>query len=227
MNGQGSDVKRWMNPVIGVLVLGSLWGLAEVVISGAWGLAGLPWRSAVLTGISMGLMGVAVAGIGRAWAPVGMALVAILCKQMVVPILGVALSCKANSCFAVGMAGLVVSGVAAVVGRRKMGHLTGAALGSGAAAVSAGLFYVGGIRLAPCAYLSSFANRGGLPVFMGAEGVPWAIASALLFPLGLAVGHRLADGWLARWSQRAVYAASAIVVVLSWAASAVAIAAGF
>jgi hypothetical protein len=76
--------------------------------------------------------------------------------------------------------------------------------------------------------LLSFEGPSGFAAFLAVEGLVWAAFSAAFFPVGYWVGTRLRDvilmperkPWL-------YYATSATIVVGSWTASAVAIAAGF
>lgn len=213
-----------------VLVLGSLWGLSEVVLNGAIRAAGLPYRAAILTGIGMGLMAIAVAMVRKPLPLLGMAVVTMAVKQLVVPILHVGLSCKANSCLAVSLEALALAGAVAVAGRQldrgAVARMVGAA---SAALLAAGAFHYLGIRFAPCNYLLSFNRPGGLQAFYAAEGVPWAVASALLFPLGYRLGEWLRESVPALRTRQPLvyYTTNAALVLGSWAASAVAIAAGF
>lgn len=215
---------------VAVLALGSLWGFSEVVVNGFIQRAGLPFRAAILTGIGFGLMAVAVALLRKAWPLAGVAVVAILVKQLVVPILHVSVLCKANSCLAVLLEGLALAGAVSVAGsalhQRFLIRPVTAAAG---ALVAAGAFHYLGIRLAPCRYLLSFNRPGGLLAFLVAEGVPWAIASAVLFPLGYRLGEWLEAHVLPLRLRQPVayYAAHAGLIVACWAASAAAIAAGF
>lgn len=222
--------RRSTDTWMAVLVLGSLWGFTEVVLSGAIGAAGLPYRAAILTGVGVGLMAIAVAMRGKPWMLPAMAAVAVGVKQLAVPILNVAFPCNANSCLAVFIEGTALASGVALAGRRlERGVVTRAVSAAAAALVAAGAFHYLGIRFAPCKYLLSFNRPGGLLAFYGAEGVPWAIASALLFPLGYRIGEWLreaAPAWRAR-SAWAYYATNAALIIGSWAASAVAYAAGF
>jgi len=228
-NGRADTVQRsdiW----IAILVLGSLWGFTEVVLSGAINAAGLPYRAAILTGIGMGLMAVAVGAYRKPWMLAGIAFVAVLCKQLVVPILQVSVMCKANSCVAVMIEGLVLAGAVGLAGRKvQQGNLARVTTGAGAALLSAVVFHSVGMRVAPCNYLLTFDRVGGLAAFMTAEGVPWAVASGLLFPVGYWIGERLGATDLAVGSakRRTYYAASTAVIAVCWLASAFAIAAGF
>ncbi len=176
-----------------ILILGSLWGLSEVVLGDIIRAHDMPWRAGILTGLGMGIMGVAV-GLSRKAAPlIGIALLAVVAKLLAVPILGCSFLCKANTCAAVLMQGAALSGAVAIAGPRIAGSsLKKAATGFSAALASAACFYYVGIHLAPCKYLLSF---GGIVPFMLAEGLVWAAFSGVLFPLGykigMVVGHEI------------------------------------
>jgi hypothetical protein len=211
-----------------ILALGSLWGLSEVVLGGAIGAAGLPYRAGILTGIGMGIMGIAISAFRKPLMLAGIALVAILCKQLVVPILHVSVMCEANSCLAVMLEGLALAGVVSLAGRKlDRGHLVPIASGASAALLAAAAFYFIGMQVAPCRYLLSFNRPGGFMAFLAVEGLVWAAFSAMLFPVGYWMGARLRDALLAsRMRKPLFYTTFAAIVVCCWVASAFAIAAG-
>jgi hypothetical protein len=216
--------------LIAILVLGSLWGLSEVVLGGAIKAAGLPYQSGILTGVGMAIMGMAVAVYRKPSMLAGVALAAILCKQLVVPILHVSIMCKANSCLALMLEGLALAGVVSLAGRKlERNHLVQIGSGASAALLAAVSFYFIGMRVTPCQYLLSFNRPGGLVAFLAVEGLVWAVFSAILFPAGYVVGARLRDTVLALRTRKPLfyYASSMVLVVCCWVASAFAIAAGF
>ncbi|MCX7682174.1 MAG: hypothetical protein N2508_09470 [Anaerolineae bacterium] len=220
---------QWIDYLVAVLVLGSLWGFAEVVLGGAMKIAKVPYRSGILTGLGVGLMALAVGAFRRPALLPGMALVAACCKQLVVPILRVSFMCKANSCLAVLLDGVALCGVVALAGRwLDKSYPTRVASGASAALLAAVGFYLIGMRLAPCQYLLSFNRPGGLLAFLGAEGLVWMIFSAIFFPVGYAVGRKAGDVIPAWRVGRAslYYALAAAIVAFSWLASALAIANG-
>ncbi len=92
-----------------IAVLGSLWGLSEVVLSGAIRMTGIPFRAGILAGIGIGLIAVAVGAFMRMGIILLIPIIAVLCKQLVVPILGVSVMCKVNSCVAVMLEGFAVT----------------------------------------------------------------------------------------------------------------------
>jgi len=214
--------------LLAIIVLGSLWGLSEVVLSSVIRAAGLPFRAGILTGIGVGLLAVAAGAFRR---PILLALVppiTILCKQLVVPILHVSVLCQANSCLAVLLEGLTVAGVVYLAERRlERSRLAQAASGASAALAAAVAFYLLGMWVAPCNYLLSFNSPAGFVRFMLAEGLVWAAFSAAFLPAGYAVGARLRETVLAQTRKPWLYyATSAALVAGSWAASALTIAAG-
>jgi len=224
-----SETKRagGVDLLMAVLVLGSVWGAAEVVLGSAMAAGHVPLRSGVLTGMGIGAMGVALAAFRRPAMLMGIAVVAVLCKQLVVPILHVSVLCEANSSLAVLLDGAALSVVGIVLGRRMQERLP-ARVGAGAAAalLAAGSFYFAGLRVAPCNYLSSFARPGGAAAFMVEQGLVWAAFAAALLPVGYWLGARSASAIPALRSRRPmVYGAvSAAIIACCWLASALTIA---
>jgi len=229
MRSERTGTTQLAHVLIAVAVLGSLWGFSEVVLSGVLAAVGFHYRAAMLTGIGLGLMTIGVAAYDRLWMPVAGAVVAVMCKLLVVPLLHVPASCKANSCLAVVVEGLALSVTVALVGRRmRESPVARVSGGAGAALLASAVFYPVGLRLAPCAYLFSFGEAGGLSAFVLGEGVPWAIAAAFLVPVGYWLGERLREGVLV-WERKPLtyYVGAAGTVACCWAASAVAILSGW
>ncbi len=211
-----------------VVLLGSIWGLFEVVLGGAMRAAGMPYASAIMVGLGLGTMGAGLALVRRPAPLLAVPVVAVLCKQLVVPILHVSVMCKANSCLAVLLEGAALVGVATLAGKRlERSELSRMAVGVAAGLLGAGSFWLVGRYVAPCAYLLSFDSPAGLVRFLAVEGLLWAAFSGLLVPAGFRTGQ-WAWKHLLRWQARPAlyYAASALIVALAWAGSALAIAAG-
>jgi hypothetical protein len=220
---------RLADALVVVVVLGSLWGLVEVVLGGAIRLVGLPYRAGILTGVGLGILGISVGAFRKPWMLAGIALVTVLCKQLVVPILHVSVMCQANSCLAVILEGIALAGVMSLAEHKLNGSYAARIVSGGSAALlAAATFYFAGMRLAPCRYLLSFNRPGGFVSFLTAEGLVWAVFAALLFPVGYWVGTRLQDTALA-WRTKnpsLYYTASASLVACCWVASGVGIAVG-
>jgi len=215
--------------LVGAVVLGSVWGLVEVVLGGAMKSASIPYKGDLLTGLGIGIMAVAVALFRRSLPLLGIAVVAVALKQLAVPILHLPLMCKANSCLAVGLAGTALAGTSALAGRRlDRGILPRVATGASAALAGAVGFYFIGMQVAPCKYLLSFNHPGGFVAFLGAEGLIWTALGGLCFPAGYRLGLGLRSGLLDLPVRRPViyYTASAAITALAWVAGGLAIAAG-
>ena len=226
-----NEIKR-AQPVyvlIAILVFGSIWGLSEVVLSGAIKAAGLPFRAGILIGVGMCIMGLSLGILRKSSILIGIALVAIFCKQLVVPILHVSVMCKANSCLAVMLEGIALFGVVSLAGRKlESGHLPRIVSGASAAILAAIAFYFIGMRVVPCPFLRSFNRPGGFVAFLTVEGLVWAVFSAIFFPIGYWLGARLRNTVLTLQTRKPLfyYTTSSAIVVCSWAVSAFAISTG-
>lgn len=187
--------------------------------------AGFPYRSGLLTGVGMALMGIALAGRVRPLSLVGIGVTAALVNLLVVPVLHVSVTCKANACLAIVLESAGLGAVAALLTTRVSRTVYTRMLAGGAGALLAsGAFYFLGTRLAPCDYLLSFATP---MTFVVKEGLVWAAFSAVLFPIGYLAGERLAVSRVSVAAGRALYyAGSGAIVTLCWAVSALVIAAG-
>lgn len=215
--------------IIGLLVIGSIWGLAEIVVGGAMKAADIPHKGDILTAIGMGLMAMALAVYRKPSIALGIALVAASMKQLAIPILGLSFFCKANSCLAVALGGASLTFVASM--RRsalEKSWLWRPAVGATSASLASIGFYFIGMRLAPCNYLLSFNRPGGLIAFIAAETMFWAGFSAIGFPIGYLVGSRISsslDEIRVRRPQ-VYYGASMVIITFCWIGAAVAIANG-
>jgi hypothetical protein len=222
-------VSRLRSIAVAVLVLGSLWGVAEVVLNDTIKAADLPFRAGILTGFGMLAMGVLLGYGRRPLALLGVPLVAVLVKQMVVPLLGASVACKANSCIAVVLEASLLAAVAGFSMRwMDRGVPARAAAGAGASLLSAVPFYFVGLAVAPCNYLMSFDRAGGFAAFMVQEGLIWAAFSAVLFPVGFALGARVREPLYALEARRPVaYHAAALGAALCcWITASLTILAG-
>ncbi|HUT77179.1 MAG TPA: hypothetical protein VM285_05810 [Polyangia bacterium] len=214
---------------LAVLVLGSLWGVAEVVLNDTIKAVEFPFRAGALVGFGMLVMGALLGFARRPLALLAIPLVAVSIKQLVVPIAGATVLCKANSCIAVLLQATVLAGAAGfaleAIQRRSAARV---AAGAGAGLLSAVPFYFVGLAVAPCNYLLSFDRAGGFAAFMVQEGLVWAAFAAVLFPAGYWIGVRVREPLGALEARRpAVYCGTALgVTVCCWIGAALAIAIG-
>ncbi|MFH1353572.1 MAG: hypothetical protein ABIH68_08380 [bacterium] len=212
-----------------VLVLGSVCGLMEVVLGGLLHHGFFhQFRSAILTGLGLGIIGFGLAILRKPGIAVLIGLVTVLSKQLVVPILGVSVMCKMNSCLAVMLEFGGFFALAAIT-MNKMKKSPGMrSLTAGAGVLSGSIaYYFIGMRVAPCAYMLSFNRAGGFISFMAAQGLLWAAFSAVLFPLGWLAGEKYREGVFAlSQSPRLFYAGASAIVIFCWIVSAAAISLG-
>ena len=219
-----------INGIFIILILGSFWALSEAALGGSLRKMGFPYRAGLLTGIGFGLMGIMFGILKRPLMLIGVALVAVLGKQLAVPILHISIMCKANSCVAVILEGLALTGTLAIVGNMiKKSEIRRMLSGGSAALIASAAFYYIGMHVAPCRYLLSFNHPGGLISFLTVEGLVWAAFSAISFPVGYWIGDKI-RGSLYNFTVRKpliYYASSSAIVVLFWVGNAILIMKGF
>jgi hypothetical protein len=227
--GQKKTAPAARDIVIALVVLGSIWGFLEVGLGGAMKAGDIPYKGDILTGLGIGLMAIGFAFFRKPLMLVGIAAVAVMIRQMAVPLLHLSFFCKANSCLAVMLGGGALAGSVALAGRRLGTSRTTRVAAGFSAGLMAGVgFYFIGMHVAPCRYLMSFNRSGGFVAWMGAEGLIWAGLGAVFFPAGYLVGERL-KGRILNWRlSRPVlyYAGSGAITAFCWIASALAITGG-
>ena len=202
-----------------LLALGSLWGLSEVALSDGIRTAGIPFRAAILVGVGALLAGAGLALLRRPAALLLLPVLAVGVKMLVVPVLRMSPMCIANSCVAVGLEGGALAAVA-LAARRAVarGHAGRIAAGAGAGLAGAVLFWLVGMRVAPCPYLLSFAGGSRLPAWLLAEALPWTLTAAAGLALGWALGARLREPLRAAGARRPAltWSAGGAVAAASW-----------
>lgn len=175
-----------------IMIVGSLWGLSEVFLNETIKSAGLPFRAGILVGAGMLLMGMAMGVLKRPVFIIVIPFLVIALLQLGMPVLGVSVFCRPNSCVAIGLQAFALAGVAGfAMGKFNFSRRTQVITGACAALVSAVSFYFIGLRVAPCNYLLSFNYLGGFFKFMLVEGMVWAAFSAIFFPAGIWLGEKI------------------------------------
>jgi hypothetical protein len=205
--------------VLALTLAGSLWGLSEVGLNAGMRAVAPGFRAGVLVGVGMLLMGALLAFLRRPLLLVGAALLAVACRQLVVPILHASVLCKANACIAVLLQAGTTASLIALVAKHAIDRTAvRAATAAVAAVASAAAFWTIGLRVAPCEYLLSFGRPGGFAAFLAREGLVWAAFAGVAFPAGYAWGTRHAET-LQRATPRAArltYASSLAIVAGCW-----------
>jgi hypothetical protein len=227
---QNSGLTGKTSRIMLVIALGSLCGLIEVVLGGLLAQAKFPYKSGLLAGLGFGIIAFAYAIYKKPLMAFWIGIVAVLCKQLVVPVLGLSVMCKMNSCLAVVLEYTALAGVAAITMKRmktKGGYrlLTG---GSGALIGSVAFLFIG-MHVAPCEYLLGFNQAGGFVSFLYKESLSWVVFSSVLFPIGWVIGEKQANrlALLYQNKPRLAYAGVSAIAAICWAICAIAIAGGF
>jgi hypothetical protein len=224
------DKFRAVDLLLAVLVFGSIWGLVEVVGGGALKMLGIPTRAVILTGLGLGLMAMAFAVYRKAWVLFAAPVIAMAVKQLVVPVLGLPMTCMANGSLAVFLEGAAFGGAAIALSRQmEKSFASRATAGFAGGFLGGTAFWAIGMRLAPCAYLLSFNSGAGFFRFMAHESLLWAAFSALTVPIGYALGEKIRDkvGSLAEVKTSLYYSGAVAAIALCWGVSAFAITKGF
>ena len=187
---------------LAMLALGSMCGLVEVVAGNALHQTGIHF-SGLLVGLGCVLIGIGLAIYRKPWMILGMGLVACMCKQLVVPVLGMAFACKANSCLAVLLEYGSLAGISALT-LNSMRKNTGARILTAGSGIFLGsvIYYFAGMRVSPCPYMLSFNAAGGFINFVTKEGLVWAAFSAALFPLGWSIAEQVSKKTAVMFEQK-------------------------
>ena len=183
------SASRFTDFVLMTLALGAVWGFSEVVLGNFLRTTSFQFSSALLTGIGMATMAVVIASRKPIYSLLGIVPVAVVIKQLGVPLLGVSVMCEANSCLAVGLEAGGLAGMAIIFNQKmERGVLARIMVPASGAILAALSFWTIGRHVAPCNYLLSFSNPGS---FLLKEGLPWAVFSGALFPVGWQIGQWL------------------------------------
>jgi len=183
------SASRFTDFVLMTLALGAVWGFSEVVLGNFLRTTSFQFSSALLTGIGMATMAVVIASRKPIYSLLGIVPVAVVIKQLGVPLLGVSVMCEANSCLAVGLEAGGLAGMAIIFNQKmERGVLARIMVPASGAILAALAFWIIGRHVAPCNYLLSFSNPDS---FLLKEGLPWAVFSGALFPVGWQIGQWL------------------------------------
>ena len=213
--------------LLAIIVLGSICGLIEVVLGIFLKQVDFVWNAGLLTGLGLGMIAIGYAIFKKPFMAIGIALVAVLCKQLVVPVLGETVMCKMNSCVAVILEYGAFAVIAGITMKRMQAKTKWRWLSGGMAALGGSLaFYFAGMHIAPCNYLLSFNSFAGFFSFLYKESLSWTIFSAVFVPLGWYVGEKLKAKITALSTDKPVrlYAIASGMALICWVLSAIAIA---
>ena len=196
-----NETFSWRFCLLVALALGAALGLADA-LAGLARLAGLP-RSPLAAGAGFFVMAMALAVYKKKRVVPCVAVAGVAAKWLAVPLLGLPLLCQANGHLAMLLNGAFLFAGVGLARRRIAGNPgVQAAVAGGSAFAAGAAFFALGRFWAPCAHLLSFRYAGGAGLYLLTRVAPAALAAALLFPLGYALGRRLERWLLPRWLAR-------------------------
>jgi hypothetical protein len=226
---QNAKASGKTSAIVAIIVLGSLCGFIEVVFSGFLKWTNFPWNAGLLTGLGLGIIAFAYAIFKKPMMAIWIGIVAILCKQLVVPVLGQSVMCKMNSCVAVMIEYSALAAIAGIAMKKMQSSGKWRLIAGGSAALVGSVgFYFAGLHIAPCNYLLSFVSASGFVSYLFKESLSWMIFSAAFVPLGWFVGEKYADKIMSLSAEksRKFYAGAYGMAIIFWVACAIAIAQG-
>ena len=221
--------QSWTRVIIGILVFGSIWGLLEATLGGFLNMIIFPNKGAIMGGIGMAIMGVALAIYRKPAMLPGIGIVAASFKWLNAWLLFVPVSAIhiVNPAMAIFLESLVFSLVVTFLMYRMDKNVY---VGAWAA------FLAGLISVTAYGYFSVYIMHAPLfermavssvPEFIASHGVIQAVFFGMLAPLGYLVGKKLASTspvFLRR--PLYYYATSAAIICVCLVISAVAVQAG-
>jgi hypothetical protein len=216
--------------IIGILVFGSIWGLLEATLGGFLNMIIFPNKGAIMGGIGMAIMGVALAVYRKPAMLPGIGIVAASFKWLnswllFVPISAVYIINPATAIFLESLAFCLV--VAFLMKRIEKNVYVGvwAALLAGLISVTAYGYFNVYIMHAP---LFERMGVSSVPEFIASHGVIQAVFFGVLAPLGYLAGKKLSAVTSPVLVGRPLYfyATSVAIICFCWGISAVAVLAG-
>ena len=216
--------------IIGILVFGSIWGLLEATLGGFLNMIIFPNKGAIMGGIGMAIMGVALAVYRKPAMLPGIGIVAASFKWLnswllFVPISAVYIINPATAIFLESLAFCLV--VAFLIKRIEKNVYVGvwAALLAGLISVTAYGYFNVYVMHAP---LFERMGVSSVPEFIASHGVIQAVFFGVLAPLGYLAGKKLSAVTSPVLVRRPLYfyATSAVIICFCWGISAVAVLAG-
>ena len=216
--------------IIGILVFGSIWGFFEATLGGFLNMIIFPNKGAIMGGIGMAIMGVALAVYRKPAMLPGIGIVAASFKWLnswllFVPISAVYIINPATAIFLESLAFCLV--VAFLMKRIEKNVYVGvwAALLAGLISVTAYGYFSVSIMHAP---LFERMGVSSVPEFIASHGVIQAVFFGVLAPLGYLAGKKLSAVTSPVLVGRPLYfyATSVAIICFCWGISAVAVLAG-
>jgi len=215
--------------IIGILVFGSIWGFFEATLGGFLNMIIFPNKGAIMGGIGMAIMGIALAIFRKPSMLPGIGIVAASFKLLNVWFLFVPISAVyiINPAIAIILESLAFSLVVAFVMKRLAKNASvgiGVGVLAGLMAATGYVYFSLYVMHAPIFERMGVSSIGG---FIAKQGMVQAAFFGILLPAGYLLGKKLAAMNLSMSiSKPLYYASSAAIVCLCWGISAIAVMAG-
>lgn len=213
--------------IVGIMVMGSIWGMLEATLGGVLHLVYFPYTGAVMANLGFFLMGWTLALYKKTWIPFSMAVVASSFKLLDVVILAVSPFARTivNPATAIILEGLVLVGVIGITNRVYQKNFL---YQSGTGLIAMYLSY-----LAFSSFFSYVLHQGPrevvsigeLAFFALKDGGIASMIALFSFPLGLWIGvaGKPKLSFVFDERKKLYYAGSVIVISLCWVVSALTI----
>jgi len=215
--------------IIGILIFGSIWGFFEATLGGFLNMIIFPNKGAIMGGIGMAIMGIALAIYRKPAMLPGIGIVAASFKLLNVWLLFVPISAVyiINPATAIFLESLAFSAVMVfVINRMEKNVYVGvwAAILAGLISVSIYGYFNVYVMDAP---LFERMGVSSVPEFIASHGVIQAVFFGVLAPLGYVIGKKLTNLHFPVLARRPLYyATSAAIICFCWGISALAVATG-
>ena len=215
--------------IIGVLVFGSIWGFLEATLGGFLNLIIFPNKGAIMGGIGMAIMGIALAIYRKPAMLPGIGIVAASFKWLNAWLLFVPPSAVQiiNPAMAIILESVACSLVAVFLMNRISRNLF---VGTGAGVLVGLISAIAYVYFAVYVTHSPIFERLGIKSigeFITGNGIVQAVFFGVFLPLGYLVGEKLAAAISSVLVRRPLYyAASAAIICFCWGISVVAVMAG-
>jgi len=215
--------------IIGILIFGSIWGFFEATLGGFLNMIIFPNKGAIMGGIGMAIMGIALAIYRKPAMLPGIGIVAASFKLLNVWLLFVPISAVyiINPATAIFLESLAFSAVMVfVINRMEKNVYVGvwAAVLAGLISVSIYGYFNVYVMDAP---LFERMGVSSVPEFIASHGVIQAVFFGVLAPLGYVIGKKLTNLHFPVLARRPLYyATSAAIICFCWGISALAVATG-
>lgn len=215
-----------MKKLLFALIIASLWSFSEIFLRAET--ISIQYHSALLTSLAFGFLILFYSVFKNIKYILLITAVTLFIKWLSVPIQGIQFSCLGNSSLAIGLDGLIFSGMI-LIKKKKFKYNNLIFLGFSSALTVALFFRLIGLHIAPCPYFVSFSGIAGLFRFIYTEGITWAFSSALTVPVfylaGTTISKKINNLYIK--NQKIYYMSFSLAFILSFSSNIIALILGY